>query len=507
MCKTEKPLSLSKHRPQAKSLIKYPAHCVQKAPMPLNVLGPCHPNKLAQSQRSPWCKQSNVPYQDPNIVCGTSGAAHKISELKKTVCDHALDLSAKRKLAVPDVFIKVEPKASNDKECGAMDLSAKRPRLKAEFDAKLGQSPFSHVEPVNYCKPKKEKEMYSPLSISTVPVKEEKRGADFSIPPAQLKFGAQYPPPRLPHPALESFARGLTRLPPDYACLRNVVPASPNHHNSPKLMYSSRLSMSSSLSSPVAHTYQAKGLYMREADKPPHKYHPSHSNSMHPSNIQHVKSPKSNMRLSIPRQPTPRDIPQQRIIPSTTTVRDLTSRQMPISKSSSPTAPPPAHNSRPPLSSSLLTTPELSTPPAVKRHTRPLGLEKMHSPTIRSAPSDKQFLHYSSTAAPPPAHSVQITTMGSMPPSAFHASKPPPGMMSPPVTYARDRAGVFSPPQVESVRPVRADNPPLSQSFGVASSKLSPAPHVGPHSAPPGYMALGSNQVSKVQVHLLAKLL
>jgi len=63
-----------------------PAHAVQKASMPLNILGPCHPDELTMAQRSPWTTKLSNSYGNPNINC-------RSTTIKNDVSDEALDLS------------------------------------------------------------------------------------------------------------------------------------------------------------------------------------------------------------------------------------------------------------------------------------------------------------------------------------------------------------------------------------------------------------------------------
>lgn len=147
-----------------------PAHCVLKAPMPLNVLGPCLPEELTAAQRSPWVVHLNTTYMDPLlIITSTTGGKFsngnvysKISDLKRGPCSEALDLSAKRKRCSVEVEEGSADEGSNNEliidECGALDLSVKCDKPLSLVKAKAKATENSNVwkaqdEPINYSKP------------------------------------------------------------------------------------------------------------------------------------------------------------------------------------------------------------------------------------------------------------------------------------------------------------------------------------------------------------------
>ena len=136
-----------------------PAHCVLKAPMPLNVLGPCHPEKLTAAQQSPWKVRLHNKYPDPAIV--ESGATTcKISDLKRAIQDdQVLDLSAKKQKTIPSAH--GEWKAPNTGTCGAIDLTVgKNQPLSLVIKPQPQQQ--QQEEPLNFSTTKKHTTSYPP---------------------------------------------------------------------------------------------------------------------------------------------------------------------------------------------------------------------------------------------------------------------------------------------------------------------------------------------------------
>lgn len=109
---------------QPETLLIKPAHCVLKAPMPLNVLGPCHPEQLTAAQQSPWKIRLYNKYPDPAVV-ESEGSCCKLNELKRAIQDdEVLDLSAKKQKMIPAAHGKWQPPGVGT--CGAIDLTVNK---------------------------------------------------------------------------------------------------------------------------------------------------------------------------------------------------------------------------------------------------------------------------------------------------------------------------------------------------------------------------------------------
>lgn len=144
-------ISLNVCKTPVEERITVPAHCVQKAPMPLNVLGPCHPSKLMRAQRSPWTVLMTSSYCDPYIVRGNSGPAVKISELKRHCTDEAVDLSVKRRR--PSFHLPPSKPAEaipSKPDCGAIDLSVKKQPSSSNHEVKPSFAHPPSSEPLNF---------------------------------------------------------------------------------------------------------------------------------------------------------------------------------------------------------------------------------------------------------------------------------------------------------------------------------------------------------------------
>lgn len=171
-----------------------PAHCVRKAPKPLSVWGPCHPDLLTAAQRSPWTTRLSVRYADPNVISSSDTRCH-ISDLKRSVSDQVLDLSAKRQKVTPERHSSRPLKASKDvSECGALDLTVKSDQplalVKVKSESIEKPSPSAKVWNLPSCEPQEEPINFSKMHSAATSSATTSNA--FSVPPPLLHRGYDY---------------------------------------------------------------------------------------------------------------------------------------------------------------------------------------------------------------------------------------------------------------------------------------------------------------------------